>query len=84
MGRLQESWMKADGEPDCKHTLSKFSKHSHGLLQDGLRSNETGAGSQNAAAAAHSNFQVFRFLWSSKSQILAVHFIQLNPYLLPA
>lgn len=27
---------------------------------------------------------MFRFLWSSKSQILSVHFIQLNPYLLPA
>jgi len=59
--------MKAEDENDCKHTLSKFSKNSHGLLQDGLRSNETGAGSHNATAAAHSNFQVFRFLWSSQS-----------------
>lgn len=84
MGRLQDSWMKKEDDNECKHTLSKFSKSSHGLLQEGSRANETSAGGHNATAAAHSNFQVFRFLWSSRSQILSVHFIQLNPYLLPA
>lgn len=85
MGRLEESWLK--GGKECKHTLAKFTKHAHGLLQEGFArtEKETSTGGVNtASASAHSNFQAFRFLWSSKSQILTAHFIQLNPYMLPA
>lgn len=82
MGRLQESWLKAE----CKHTLSKFTKHAHGLLHEGCSRTEkesSAGGVSSASASANSNFQAFRFLWSSKSQILTVHYIQLNPYMLP-
>ena len=83
MGRMEQNWLKAPG--DCKHTLSKFTKQAHGLLQDGFSRAERDAnvgGVSSASASAHSNFLAFRFLWSTKSQILSVHFIQLNPYML--
>lgn len=84
MGRTEENWLKPATDKECKHTLSKFTKQAHGLLQDGSSRAERDAsvGGVSNAAAAHSNFQAFRFLWSSKSQILSVHFIQLNPYML--
>ena len=65
--------------------MSKFKKHSHGIYQESNAKFEkdTAAGGAGAASAsAHANFQAFHFLWSSPSQILAVHFIQLNPYML--
>lgn len=70
MGRLEESWLKASGDKECKHTLSKFMKHAHGLLQEGFSKTEketSTGGVSSASASANSNFQAFRFLWSSKS-----------------
>lgn len=85
MGKQSSGWLRPTGDNDCKHTLAKFKKHSHGIYQESNSKMEkdTAAGGAGAASAsAHSNFQAFRFLWSSTSQILSVHFIQLNPYML--
>lgn len=36
--------------------------------------------STSAAATQQANFQVFRFMWSTKSNVMSIHYLNLNPY----
>lgn len=36
--------------------------------------------STSAAATQQANFQVFRLMWSKKSNVMAIHYLNLNPY----
>lgn len=73
------------GDGHCRHSLSKFVNQTNGILNDASKTDKdtSSISNTNSSAAANSNFQVFRFLWSTKSQILTIHFLQLNPYMLP-
>lgn len=74
----------------CPHAGAKFNQGSQGIDMDRAQQTkaESGGGgaaggpqlSTTAAATQQANFQVFRLMWSKKSQIMAIHYLNLNPY----
>lgn len=79
----RKSYKQKEGQ--CGHTAVKFAEGRLGLENDGRQTRSEANPNQSSSLSTlnQNNFQVFRLLYSPTSKVLAIHYLNLNPYGLP-
>lgn len=78
----QQRSFKDCKEGGCNHSRAKFDSKKFCSLHNQDDTNKKLLEQTNSASATlqQSNFQLFRMMFSSKSNIMSIHFLNLNPY----